>query len=77
LAEFDVELIAAATANKPAPFTLSDLRLARRDFIMFAVGGATVLLALALGKVLSILYPRRKQDSPTEQNENDLESSQK
>jgi hypothetical protein len=77
LPDYDVELIAAAPANKPAPFSLSDLRLARRDFIMFAVGGATVLLALALGKVLSILYPRRKQDSPTEQNENDLESSQK
>jgi serine/threonine protein kinase len=77
LPDYDVELIAAAPANKPAPFSLSNPRLARRDFIMFAVGGATVLLALALGKVLSILFPRRRQDSLTEQGENDLEGSQK
>ncbi|MFL5244409.1 MAG: serine/threonine protein kinase [Gemmataceae bacterium] len=75
--EYDVELIAAAPANKLTAFSWRNLRLARRDFILFALGGATVLLALTVGKILSIYFPRRKPDSSSEPGENEPESSEK
>jgi serine/threonine protein kinase len=54
----DVELVAISTAGKPA--VRRQLRLARRDFILFGAGVGTAVLAIALGKLLSLLFPRSR-----------------
>jgi eukaryotic-like serine/threonine-protein kinase len=59
--EFDVELVAVPHQPTAPPWViLKHLRLSRRDFIMFGIGMFTVALAVTIGKVLSILFPREK-----------------
>jgi serine/threonine protein kinase len=69
--DFDVELIAplAVKRKTSAPRTRG-LRLTRRDFVMFAVGSITVLLALAIGKLLAGLFPKQRTPAPESQSDN-------
>jgi eukaryotic-like serine/threonine-protein kinase len=58
---FDVELLPTpAPAEAEAGISRDHLRLRRRDFLMFGIGSATVILALAVGKVLAWLFPIKK-----------------
>lgn len=69
--EFDVELIAPLTVRpKTSNLASRGLRLTRRDFAMFAAGSITVLLALALGKLLAGLIPKRKTPASESQSDN-------
>jgi serine/threonine protein kinase len=50
--EFDVELVAMPTASQPRR------RLDRRDFVAFAAGAGSVLLAILLGWLLALIFRR-------------------
>jgi serine/threonine protein kinase len=62
---FDVELLfARPQAEVETVLPRNYLRLSRRDFLMFGIGSATVILALAVGKVLAWLFPIKKPAPP-------------
>src|SRR5262249_29764388 len=62
---FDVELLPVPGPAEVEPATPRNyLRLSRRDFLMFGIGSATVIFALAVGKVLAWLFPIKKPAPP-------------
>jgi serine/threonine protein kinase len=62
--QFDVDLIPAPTRGKLHAKPLHELRLSRRDFVLFGIGAGTVLFAFAVGKLLAWLFPFKKTPAP-------------
>jgi serine/threonine protein kinase len=58
--EFDVDLVPLGAADKPPAMPWHDLRLSRRDFVLFGIGAGTVIFALLIGKILAWLFPLKK-----------------
>ncbi|HEY1859331.1 MAG TPA: serine/threonine-protein kinase [Gemmataceae bacterium] len=62
--QFDVDLISTPARGAIRAKSGHDLRLSRRDFLLFGIGVATVLFALAFGKLLAWLFPFKKTPAP-------------
>jgi hypothetical protein len=62
--EFDVDLVQVGGSKRKPAMPWDNLRLSRRDFVLFGIGAATVIFALAVGKVLAWLFPLRKPGPP-------------
>jgi hypothetical protein len=69
-----VDLIPVLPRGKPVEKRWKDLRLSRRDFLMFGIGAGTVLFAMAVGKILAWIAPLKKASpQPAEDSESPTE----